>query len=250
MQLVIVFDVIATTFSAAVGPIYPVLIFERRHEQLRNTYLAALHLATLLATPVFLLILCNSRDLLGILGPRFAAGALALSILAFGHLLKVVFGTGAVLLVLGGRQRLEAGNAAAAAVLNMSLNYMLIPRLGLVGAAISTTTSLVMLSVLRLIQVARAFPVTSLDLGVFRVVVVTVPLALFLSWLSSIVGFGQDTGIPHMLLRLLVMLVLISLAIWKVCLTSNERMTLRGLLSRERKAQGAEIEGAAHEEGL
>jgi peptidoglycan biosynthesis protein MviN/MurJ (putative lipid II flippase) len=132
----------------------------------------------------------------------------------------------------------------------MSLNYLLIPRLGLVGAAISTTTSLVMLSILRLIQVARAFPVTSLDLGVFRVVVVTVPLALFLSWLSSIFGFGQGTGTPHMLLRLLMMLVLISLAIWKVCLTSNERMTLRGLLSRERKAPGEEIESAAPEEGL
>ena len=233
MQIVIAFDVIGATFSAAVGPIYPVLLAERRHEQLRNTYLAAVHLATLLATPVFLLILFNAHDLLGMLGPQFAAGALALAILSFGHLLKVCLGTAAVLLVLGGRQKLEAGNATIAAALNIVLNYSLIPRLGLVGAAVSTCTSLVVLSALRLFQVARAFPVTTLDPVVFKVVFVSLPVALGVSWVSSLTGYGEGTGIPHLLARLITLTVTISLAIWFVCISKGERMTLSSLLSRK-----------------
>jgi O-antigen/teichoic acid export membrane protein len=232
MQVVVAFDVIGATFSAAVGPIYPVLIAQRRHDQLRNTYLAAVHLATLLATPLFLLVLCNSDDLLAMLGPRFTAGAVALSILAFGHFLKVCLGTAAVLLVLGGRQRLEAGNATVAAALNIMLNYLLIPRLGLVGAATSTCTSLIVLSALRLIQVSRAFPVTTLDPAIFRVVLVTLPLAVVSSSAFAFAGFGQGTGIPHLIARLIMLTVMISLAIWFVCLSKSERAMLGGLLTR------------------
>jgi O-antigen/teichoic acid export membrane protein len=253
MQIVVVFDVIATTFYAAVGPIYPVLIAERRHEHLRHTYLAGVHLAILLATPVFLLILCNASDLLGLLGPQFKAGATPLCILAFGHLLKVSFGTSAVLLILGGRQRLEAFNTASAAVLNMLLNFLLIPRLGLVGASISTSTSLVVLSGLRLIQVSKAFPVTSLDPAVFRVVFVIVPTALLYSWLTTIGGFGQGTGILHLLLRLAAMVAVLGVTIWKVCLTSGERTMLAGLLRRqatEVTTNETAVDGASSESPL
>lgn len=234
MQIVIVFDVIWTACSAASGPMYPVLILEGRLEQLRNTYLASIHVAALLATPAFLLILCNANDILGILGPRFSTGAFALSLLAFGNLVKVSFGAAGVLLVLGGRQRLEAANAVASSMLNVTLNYFLIPRFGLVGAATATTTSLLVLSLLRLRQVVRAFPVTSLDPAIFRVAFVTSPLALSFTWASRIFGFGQGTGIPHLLLRLFVLGLLIILAIWTVCLSEDERAMLSGLLSRKK----------------
>jgi O-antigen/teichoic acid export membrane protein len=191
------------------------------------------HLATLLATPLFLLILCNSRDILGILGQRFTAAALALSILSFGHLLKVCMGTAAVLLVLGGRQRLEAANAAIAAALNIILNYILIPRFGLVGAATSTCTSLVVLSGLRLLQVSRAFPVAIFDPVIFRVVVIALPVALAISSASALIGYGEGTGTSHLALRLLIMTMTIGLAIWFLCINAGERATLCGLFGRK-----------------
>jgi len=246
MQIVFVFDVIGLTFMAAVGPIYPVLISERRDEQLRNTYLAAVHLAALLATPIFLLILVNAQDLLGILGTRFTVGASALGILAFGSLLKVCFGTAAVLLILGGRQRLEAVNVAVTATLNIVLNMHLIPRFGLVGAASSTTISLLVLSALRLLEIPRAFPAASLDLGIFRVLV-TVPVAIVASRISIICGFGPNTGVRHLMLRTFGIGLLICVTIWLVCLSEGERIALRNLLTLRRGARGSAGSAASPE---
>ena len=245
MQIVVVFDIIWTAYSAAAGPIYPVLIFERRYQQLRNTYLAAVHLATLLATPAFLLIVCNASDLLSVLGPRFIAGTLALSLLAFGHLVKVSIGAAGILLILGGKQRLEATNAVVAAVLNMLLNYLLIPRLGLTGAAISTTTSLIVLSVARLFQVKRVFPITTLDPNIFWVIVVTAPVSLVTNWMSALAGFGPGTGISHLLLRLAVTVFLILVVIWSMCLNQSERDILRMSLSSRKKLEAKPIHPAA-----
>jgi O-antigen/teichoic acid export membrane protein len=230
MQIVIIFDLIWNAYSAAAGPIYPVLIFEHRYEQLQRTYLAAVHLATLLAAPTFLLIVCNGGDILSVLGPRFTAGTLALSILAFGHLVKVSFGAAAILLILGGKQRLEATNAVIAAILNLLLTFILIPRFGLTGAAMSTATSLIVLSIARLIQVGRVFPISALDPKIFRVVVVTTPVALLATWISTIAGIGPGTGIGHLLVRFPATGLLILLAIWVLCLNPSERMMLRGLL--------------------
>jgi O-antigen/teichoic acid export membrane protein len=245
MQIVVVFDIIWTAYSAAAGPIYPVLIFERRYEQLRSTYLAAVHLATLLATPAFLLIVCNGSDLLSILGPRFTAGTIALALLAFGNLVKVSLGAAGILLILGGKQRLEAFNAVIAAVLNMLLNYILIPRLGLAGAAISTMTSLIVLSIARLIQVGRVFPITALDPNIFRVVIVTAPVALITTWITGFIGFGPGTGIGHLLLRLIVTGLLVLVAIWTLCLNQNERSMLLGLLNSRKSLEAGAIPPAA-----
>jgi O-antigen/teichoic acid export membrane protein len=234
MQFVIVFDVIWTTYTAAVGPIFPVLLSERRHEQLRNTYLAAMHLATLLGMPVFLLVISNAHDLLGLLGPQFSTGSLALSILACGNLIKVSFGVAAVLLILGGKQRLEATNAVISASLNVALNYYLIPRMGLVGASIATTTSLIILSGLRLWQVSRAFPSTTLDFGIFRVVAIAVPLVLLFQAAMMLLGLGQGTGVHHFLLRFTLLAAILVAAIWKLCITVEERQMVIGLVRRKR----------------
>ncbi len=234
MQIVIAFDIIWTVYTAAVGPIFPVLLAENRLEQLRNTYLAAMHLATLLATPVFLLVVCNASDILGVLGPRFSTGAVAVSILAFGNLVKISVGVAAVLLILGGKQRLEAINAVVSAALNIGLNYYLIPRMGLMGASIATTTSLLVLSWMRLWQVSRAFPAVALDLRVFRVIPITVPLILFLYFAMTYFGYGQGTGVPHLLIRLILETTLLAAVIWRLCLSDEERQMLRGIMRRNK----------------
>lgn len=240
MQIVIAFDIIWTVYTAAVGPIFPVLLAENKLEQLRNTYLAAVHLATLLATPVFLLVVCNASDILGVLGPRFSAGAAAVSILAFGNLVKISVGVAAVLLILGGKQRLEAINAVISAALNIGLNYYLIPRMGLMGASIATTTSLLALSGMRLWQVSRAFPVVALDFRVFRVIPISVPLVLFLHFAMAYLGYGLGTGVFHLLVRLILEIALLGAAIWRLCLSYDERRMLRGIL-RSNKTTPVEL---------
>ena len=64
---------------------------------------------------------------------------------------------------MGGWQRLEAGNTAAAAGLNLVLNLLLIPSFGLLGAAFATAASLIGLAIVRCVQIRRLLGLRTLD---------------------------------------------------------------------------------------
>jgi len=76
-------------------------------------------------------------------GPEYVAGYSALCILAVGRLLASTMGPVAILLGMSGHERYTAATVGAGAVVNIGLNIILIPMLGLNGAAISSALALV-----------------------------------------------------------------------------------------------------------
>jgi O-antigen/teichoic acid export membrane protein len=232
MQIVLAFDLVWNACSAATAPIYPVQIANRQQAQLQSSYAAAVRISTLLSAPILLVVFVNSADLLGLLGPGFAAGAGALIVLACGHFLKVVFGNASVVLIVGGKQALEAGNGAMAAGLNLVLNLILVPRFGLIGAAAATATALTALGVLRAVQLYRVMRLYTLDLTVLRIPLAMIPAAL-LVWAGSVaLGISPGSGVLALLLRLAAMGVAIVLAIWWFCLDAGDRSAVLRLVRR------------------
>ena len=80
-------------------------------------------------------------EILGLFGPEFTAASTAFAILCLGQL--VVLGTGptAYLLMMTGHHAFHRTSLSVAAVANIVLNLVLIPWLGIVGAAIATAAS-------------------------------------------------------------------------------------------------------------
>jgi O-antigen/teichoic acid export membrane protein len=233
-QVTITFDLILTACSVATAPVYAVLVAESRQQQLQETLTAATRLATVLAAPLALVILVNGSDILGLLGPDFEAGRLALSILTLGQFVKVMFGSASIVLLICGRQSLEAGNSALAACLNLMLNLFFIPRLGPVGAALSTALTLLALSALRAVQLWFVFGLRIADAMLARILLVSAPLAA-LVWAASLaLGFGPGTGLLHLTFRLAAMGVVIGSGVWILCLRENDRATLIGAILRQR----------------
>jgi O-antigen/teichoic acid export membrane protein len=93
-------------------------------------------------------ILAAGRMLLWLFGPQFVAGHHLMLILAVGLLARAALGPVERLLSMLGEQRICATIYAIAFVLNIVLCVVLIPRIGIEGAAISTTTALVVESIL------------------------------------------------------------------------------------------------------
>ena len=107
--------------------------------------------ASLAATVV---ILAMGRPLLSLFGARFVEGYQLMFILTAGLLARASVGPVERLLSMLGEQRACAMIYASAFALNLVLCVVLIPRLGMDGAAISTSTALVIESIL-LFWVAR-----------------------------------------------------------------------------------------------
>jgi O-antigen/teichoic acid export membrane protein len=82
------------------------------------------------------------RGLLSLFGPSFVEGYPVLFILSAGLLLRASIGPAETLLIMAGQQGITAIVYAATFFLNVSLNFLLIPYLGINGAATATAIAL------------------------------------------------------------------------------------------------------------
>lgn len=96
-----------------------------------------------LSLPVALGLIVFGKPILAtVFGPEYAAGALALAILCVGQLLNAGFGSVGNILNMTGHERDTVLGVAIGAISNVALNLLLIPPLGIDGAAIAIAMSL------------------------------------------------------------------------------------------------------------
>ena len=101
------------------------------------------------------IILALGKPLLWLFGPQFEAGYPVMCILVVGFLFRSSMGPAEYLLNMLGEQALCATVLVAAAVLNIALNFALVPTYGLVGAACATSMSLIMAALMNSVVVWR-----------------------------------------------------------------------------------------------
>jgi O-antigen/teichoic acid export membrane protein len=91
--------------------------------------------------------------ILGLFGEEFTAGATVLTVLAVAKVTQVAVGPSGYVLMMTDHQYLNVFNQVSTAVLNVVLNYVLILRYGIVGAAVATGISIGVVNVARIVQV-------------------------------------------------------------------------------------------------
>nr|HPG89313.1 flippase [Hyphomicrobium sp.] len=101
------------------------------------------------------IIIALGKPLLWLFGPQFEAGYPVMCILVVGFLFRSSMGPAEYLLNMLGEQALCATVLVAAAILNIALNFALVPSYGLIGAATATSISLVMAALMNSVVVWR-----------------------------------------------------------------------------------------------
>ena len=106
--------------------------------------------------PPVILFMVFPELVLSVFGARFAAGgAVTLLLLTVASFLQASFGLSATVLAMTGYARLSLFNALGALALQVLLNLLLIPRMGINGAALATLLLFFLLSALRLVEIRR-----------------------------------------------------------------------------------------------
>jgi O-antigen/teichoic acid export membrane protein len=95
----------------------------------------------LCTTPIVIFVLILSPQLLGLFGSEFSEAYLPLAIIAVGHLANAACGSVGFLMTMTGHQNVAARIVIISALLNVSLNFLLIPIFGIAGAAVATIIS-------------------------------------------------------------------------------------------------------------
>lgn len=101
-------------------------------------------------------LLLTGQWVLGLFGEGFVVAGPAMAILIGGFVLNALAGPSCLVLTMTGRQKHAAAAIAASVLLNITLNFLLIPRLGLAGAALASTAGTILAQGYMVLCVRRA----------------------------------------------------------------------------------------------
>jgi len=106
-----------------------------------------------------------SHQILSLFGKEFIKGTSALIILSAGQFINSASGSVGYFLVMTGYERDTVVGIGLSAALNVALNALLIPRWGIEGAAVATSSSMVLWNLLLAIRVYKRLGLDSTALG-------------------------------------------------------------------------------------
>jgi O-antigen/teichoic acid export membrane protein len=130
----------------------------RLHDQgdrrgLTDLYVASTRWTLGLNIPFFVVVLLYAEPLMGIFGASFASGATALVIITVGELVNAGTGVCGAVLDMTGHSRMKLANSVLWTVLLLGTGAVLIPRRGVVGAAIASALAVSVVNVLTVVEV-------------------------------------------------------------------------------------------------
>lgn len=217
---------------AVVAPRFGTLIHRGEFGELQALYRLSAVWLVLLSAPVYFILAVFAPVVLGWLGPDFVAGDTVLVILSFGTMLTLAAGNIHSVLLMGGFSGLAALNKAAALGVNIVANLVLVPWIGINGAAVAWTIAMLLDAAMATFEVRRRLDVNP------QVGAILYPLLIA----------GVTFGVPAILVRsvwgattlsmfLTIVLSTVPFATW--CVLDRERLGLANLSAVLRRRPAA-----------
>ena len=152
-------------FGIVSGPMIASAYHRQDWAELQSITTFTTRLGLLFAVAVTLILFVAGQWLLSLFGPEFQAGYLPLMILTAGGLVNAFTGIVVYLATLTDRERPALLIFILALSLSLALNLLLIPRLGVIGAAIASSTALSFWNLAMLYYVRRSIGIDASAIG-------------------------------------------------------------------------------------
>jgi O-antigen/teichoic acid export membrane protein len=187
---------------------------------------------------MFLTLVLFPSEILSIFGKSFVAGSTALVLLACSIMADVSTGQCGIILDMTGRTGWKLVNAMVRLGLSLGLSALLIPRWGLLGAAVSVLITVSTINLMRMLQVFFSFHLLPYNASFAK------PIAAGLAALLAAVGLGYvlPGGPLSVLLQIVALFAVYVAAIVTLGLAPEDRVVLarlrkrlRGMVLKERK---------------
>ncbi len=133
-----------TAVEAIAAPTIASLYTAGDRAQLQKVMTTMAHLVFWPTMIVTLFLILFSNYILGLFGSEFVAAQWPVNILVLGQLVNATTGPAGYMLDLTGHQDQSARVRCFTAIINIVLNYILIPKFGIIGAAIATSTAVIL----------------------------------------------------------------------------------------------------------
>lgn len=147
------------------GPLLSKALAEDDHKGAQKLLSQAAVVSFAIGIPICLVLGFGASLYLGLFGPGFLGGSLALQLLLVGQATIILAGADSILLVMLGKEKVVLALTSAGVLLNFALNYSLIGTYGIEGAAFA---ALISTALIRLAMVTYVIRKTGFDTTLMR----------------------------------------------------------------------------------
>lgn len=162
-QTALLLSVFITSLNVVFAPMLAGTYSRGDHAGMQSLFKTSTRWSILTTLPFFVVIGVAAKDVLRVFGPGFAVAWIPLIVLASGQLVNAGTGSAGWMLVMSGHQYLKLAGDLGLAGMNILMNLLLIPRMGVLGAAVATGISIATVNLLRLLQVRRTLRIQPYD---------------------------------------------------------------------------------------
>lgn len=184
-----------------------------------------------LTVPLIGVILFFGPELMSIFGKEFQAGWLVLAIVALGQLANVGTGSVGMMLLMTGHQRQLLQTQITSAVSTLALYLLLIPGLGILGAALGQAIGLVIANTLNLWHVQRKLGMLPYQQSILKLLVPVCATGIVLAGLNAEIARNAN-NIGILVIGLLAAYSVFGVMALLTGLDENDRVVLRAILER------------------
>lgn len=207
-------------FDPVASPVLSEALRQKDMGRLRYNLRLMTRWTTIITVPLLLSMIVFRNELLRFFPQAFVAAGPALVVLLFGHLLNGTLGLTGWVIAMAGRSRLVLLNNLICASVNVVLCCILIPRMGLLGAALSSASSVALMQTLMLVEVALLYRVHPFSAGFFKALAAGAVVLLLAEF--AVAALDLPT-LASLVLRAVVILAGYGLILFALGLGSEER---------------------------
>jgi O-antigen/teichoic acid export membrane protein len=187
-KIILQIGLLSTIFSIALNSIFAPIIstffHENKIQKINTLYKLTTKWVFLLNLFFWGLLVLLGENILLIFGSDFLSGYLPLVIISFGNVLVSSLGSAGTINVMMGNTKIDLYICFFSMVLNVILNFSLIPILGILGSAISISLSTFSINFMHFIYLYFTKKLLPFDLG-FINIIITFIVSFFFSFLAK-----------------------------------------------------------------
>lgn len=136
-------------FSSVISELYSI----KKIKMLGDLYSTITKWIIISTLPIVISIIFFSDTIMKFFGEVYLIGSSALIILALGQMISVFVGGNSLILSMCGHEKLLLINNISMAIINVIFNAILIPKIGILGAALSTGMSIAIINIIKVFEV-------------------------------------------------------------------------------------------------
>ena len=192
-----IIPIVLESFNSIFAPIISDLFNRNEKKRLEDIFKVVARWIFTVSLPVTILMIFFSRNILSLWGPEYTLGAASLIIISIAQLINCTTGSVGFLLMMTGHTRINLINNFVGLCATITLNLLLIPKYGVLGAALSLATVIAIINITRLVEVYILFKIHPYRVQFYKPIASAAAAFLILLFGSRLLQ-----GLPHVLLTI------------------------------------------------